>query len=374
MLILFLLIALSSGQLIKIPLDYGGITILDIFVFGSSLFLLWKSKFRLSKPPLFLSAALIFIFFAALSLFLTPLKLTPQETLISLSYLIRFSFYILFAWLLYSVKYLKAFIKVFVKAGLILSILGLIQLVFLPDLRFLSDQGWDPHYFRTVSTFLDPNFLGAFLVLTLLPIIKKKQTLLTITCFVLIFIALLTTFSRSSYIAFGVSFFSLSFLSKSTKLIGLTIVLMFLLLTGFSIYQKMVSVPKNIDRIESASYRINSWAQGWEIFQKNPVLGVGFNTYRFALSRYQLAPEEFIKSHGASGNDSSLLFVAATTGIFGLVSFVVFLFTMFLQGKGNPIFLAGFLGLTAQSFFANILFYPFILIWIALNAPWEKPK
>lgn len=371
----FFLLSFIAGQLIKIPFwGYGGLTLLDLFVFFISLLLLWRLKLKLKTPPLFISASIIFIFFASLSLLLSPLDLSPTETFISFSYAVRFFVYILFGWLLYSNKFLKISNDFFIKAGLILGALGLIQLILFPDLRQLQNQGWDPHYFRTVSTYLDPNFLGAFLVLSLMPLTRKKLTLITTACFVIIFIALLTTFSRSSYLSFGVAFFSLSFLNKSKKLFGLTIILIVLLFLGFSTYQKLVSTPRNINRDQSAGYRINSWEHGWEIFQKNPILGIGFNAYRFALSKYSLAPEQFVRSHGASSNDSSLLSVAATTGIFGLVSYLFFLLTMAMGSNKNFIFLSGLAALIVQSFFANILFYPFILIWIILNSLWKEAE
>ncbi len=371
---LFFLFSLISGQLVKIPLGYGGITILDLFILTTVIIYLWKTKLRLKTPPLFISMGIFFIFFAILSLLLSPLHLGLVENFISFSYIIRFFFYILFGWLLYSSNLVKARSEIFIWAGLFLSIIGIIQLIFIPDLRFLQSKGWDPHYFRTVSTFLDPNFLGAFLVLSLVPLTRKKATFLVISCFTIIFTALLTTFSRGSYLAFGVAFFSLSFFYKSKKLFVLTIFLLILLLASFSIYQQQISRPRNISREKSAEYRINSWEQGWQIFQQNPITGVGFNAYRFALKEYNLAPDQFTNSHGASSNDSSLLFVAATTGILGLLSYLFFLLFTFSQGQKNPIFLSGLLALITQSFFANTLFFPPILIWIILNAVWKKTE
>lgn len=370
------LFSLAVGQLIKIPLmGWGGITALDIFIFLSSIFLLWKLKFKLKNPPIFISVAIFFIFTGILSLFLTPLNLKSGELIISFLYIVRFFFYILFGWLAYSQSFLKLKLdEVFIKAGLILSVLGLLQLAFLPDLRFLQNQGWDPHFFRTVSTFLDPNFLGAFLSLSLLLLLRGKISPPITLMFIIIYLALLTTFSRGSYLMFGVSFLALALLRRSRRLLGLTIFLSILLFVGFSVYQHVVASPRGIDREKSAEYRLNSWEEGWQIFQKNPILGVGFNAYRFALRQYRLAPDQSIKSHGASSNDSSLLFVAATTGVLGLLVYLLFLGSFVWYAKGNPIFLSGLAGLVAQSFFANILFYPFLLIWIILYAVFEKPK
>ncbi len=146
------------------------------------------------------------------------------------------------------------------------------------------------------------------------------------------------------------------------------------LLFGFFNYQKAVAGPRNIDRTQSAEFRLNTWQQGLSLFQQAPVLGVGYNSYPYALKEYRLANEEFLKSRGATTNDSSLLFVAAATGVIGLTSYLFFLANLLeaawqkhLQNNiWGKICSAGILAILAQSFFANTLFYPFILIWIIL--------
>ena len=183
------------------------------------------------------------------------------------------------------------------------------------------------------------------------------------------YLALLTTFSRGAYLAFVTSFGIYSILKRSTKLFFLTILLFSGLLLGFFAYQHLVAAPRGVDRTQSAEFRLNTWQQGWTIFQNQPILGVGFNAYRLALRQYRLADEQFLGSHGASTNDSSLLFVAATTGIIGLISYLFFLFQIAKIGfRKNPILLASLVGLVAQSFFANTLFYPFLLFWLILLA------
>ncbi|MFH1535918.1 MAG: O-antigen ligase family protein [Patescibacteria group bacterium] len=353
--------AIVAGQLIKL----GGVTVLDLAVIFLCLHGLVKLRFKLKKPPLFIISALFFILIALFSLTFTPLRLQPGEYVISFLYTVRFSAYILLGWLIYSGGFqIKQTKKILVYSGVTLAVLGLIQLVFLPDMRFLTAWGWDPHYFRAASTFLDPNFLGAFLVLTLL-LVKNFRFL-----FAAIFITLLLTFSRGAYLAFLVSFLTLSFFQKSVKLGLVTIMLFSGLMLGFFTYQNLVAVPRGINREESASFRFNTWQQGWQIFSQHPILGIGFNSYRFALKQYGLGDEKFLASHGSSTNDSSLLYVAATTGVIGLGAFLFFLFSMIKIG--NPILTAGLFGLIAQSIFANNLFYPPILLWMVLIS--SSPK
>lgn len=369
-LISILAFAVAAGQLIRIPVGTQGITILDITI---SLFCLWgilRPRFKLKKPPSQVIAALIFVAIATLSLILTPLHLKPVEYLVSFSYTVRFFLYVLFGWLTFSGAFgdlQKNLGKAFLLAGISFAFLGLLQFIFFPDLRFLAFFGWDPHYFRTVSTFLDPNFAGGFLVLTLLLLTqnftrgKKWQT----AFFIIIYLSLLTTFSRSSYLMFLMSGLTFSLLKKSKIFFLATIILFAILLLGFQVYVRLVSTPRHIDRTKSASFRLSTWQQGLILFESHPILGVGFNSYRYALKDYNLGDEQFLQSHGSSSNDSSLLFVASTTGILGLLSYLYFLWTLLrLFKQNNLIITAGLAGLLIHSFFANSLFYPPILAWI----------
>lgn len=381
---LILTLAIILGQFIKLPLPgQGGVTMLDIAVIFLALIGLLKLKFKLKKPPLFLTAAFIFIAVAALSLIFTPLDLQASQYLASFLYTLRLSAYFLFGWLIFSGAY-PAFKQkiplVLLSSGTILAVLGLLQLIFIPDLRFLTKDGWDPHYFRTVSTFLDPNFLGGYFALTLILLASRFGTNLNkipkmlYLIFPVIYLALLTTFSRGSYLAFFIGFLTLSLLNKSVKLGLVSVILSAGLLYGYYNYQQSVAAPRNINRTQSAQLRINTWQQGLSLFQQNPVLGSGYNTYRYALKQYHLANEDFLETHGASTNDSSLLFVAATTGTVGLTAYLFFLGNLletawqkYLQKKSlAKVCIAGVLAVLTQSFFANTLFYPFILIWIVL--------
>lgn len=368
-----LALAIVSGQLIKLPIaGLGGVNVLDLTVILFCLLGLIKLKFRLTNPPLFLKSAMVFIAIAILSLFFTPLHLRWEETLISFFYTVRFAFYALLNWIILSGAFpaLKNNQKILILSGLTLGVLGLSQFFFLPDLRFLAAEGWDPHYFRTVSTFLDPNFAGAYFVLTLLLLIEGRNILkgrVLYVLFAILYLALLTTFSRSSYLMFLVSGGILAFFQKSAKLLLSTIILFFILLLGFQIYVQLVASPKNIDRTQSASFRFNTWEQGTILFQKFPIFGVGFNAYRYGLKEFNLGDEQFLKSHGASSNDSSLLFVAATTGIVGLTAYLIFLISLFKYSYPKNLVLASAIGgLLIHSIFSNSLFYPPILSWIML--------
>ncbi len=372
--ITFLTLSIVCGQLIKISFgSSGGLTLLDLAVIAFCFYGFAFRKVNYKRPPVWIKAALVFIAVGTISLAITPIKLTSLELLNSASYLIRIALYILLGYFIYCGAFYevkKEINHTLIISGIALSIIGLLQFIFLPDLRFLQQFGWDPHYFRAASTFLDPNFLGAFLVLTLIlwyqknSFAKKWQ----IWGFALIYLTLLVTFSRGAYLAFFAGFTTISILSKSFKKFLLAAVLFGGLLGGFYVYQKLVAEPRGIDRSQSAQFRLGTWQQGWNLFLKRPILGVGFNTYKYALKQYNLADNSFLSSHGSSTNDSSLLYILATTGVVGLVSYFFFLFTLFKTGWKEKVLPAGIIALLVQSFFANTLFFPPLLIWVILEA------
>lgn len=369
---IILTVGLLMGQLFKFPAgSTGGLTILDLAVVILDILLLVKLKFRLPKLPLYIKTALIFLVVTVLSLIFTPLNLSQTEYLISFAYILRLAAYFLLGWLIF-----QNFRPTLIFSGVILSILGLLQLIFLPNLGFLASLGWDPHYFRTVSTLLDPNFLGAYLALTLLLISQTKfNSKLKIASFIIVYLALVTTFSRSGALVMGVIFLTLSLLQRSIKLGAVTIILTAGFFLGFQTYHQQVAAPRNIDRTKSAESRLSTWQQGFEMFTAHPILGVGFNSYRFALEKYQLAPKSVEGSRGGSTNDSSLLFVASTTGLIGLITYLVFLVSLLkVSFKRNPVLFSGIVGLILGSFFVNSLFYPWMLIWIMALLPTLLPK
>jgi hypothetical protein len=71
-----------------------------------------------------------------------------------------------------------------------------------------------------------------------------------------------------------------------------------------------------------------------------------------------------VVSKAAAGMDSSLLFVAATTGIIGAAAYIYLLFSMIRNGKKSRFYIASFAALLVHSLFVNSLFYPWVMIWM----------
>lgn len=294
-------------------------------------------------------------------------------------------------------KSARRLLSAMIISALLIAIAGFIQLIVYPDLGKLEEYGWDPHQNRLVSTWLDPNFIAGFLAfilailsgVTLYTKNSVKKTGLIIILATLVS-ALFLTYSRSGYLAAAAALFVIG-IFKSRKLLIGGIIIAALALNflpraqervddlAHSINSFVFNTNENPD--PTARLRILSWNQTLDLIQKRPFLGSGYNTLKYV--KYN---EGFVANtdvHSASGSDSSLLTILATTGILGLIPFLLLYWNalklafqnwknkklpLAWQGYGLGIF-AGIIGLLVHSLFVNSLLFPQIMIffWVSLG-------
>ena len=94
------------------------------------------------------------------------------------------------------------------------------------------------------------------------------------------------------------------------------------------------------------------------------ILGVVFNPLRFNFRNSQYLREDWLTSHSAAGFDNSFLFVAASSGILGLIAYLGFLTALFLRldATGKSLMIAT----AVHSLFLNSLFFTYFLVWFYL--------
>lgn len=376
-----LLLSLTLGQVARLPVSpiYGAVNLIDIILVitvGSWLFSLKFSKRKILLPPGFWPLA-IFWFVAGISL-VNAFKFFPTEdVLVSGLFLIRFFLYSQIYLVVYNTvtcEELPLWTTLLILVGAVIASLGLLQFIFLPDLRFLALYGWDPHVGRLVSTFLDPNFVGGFLVLTLILLLSKilfapRAGKFELFLVFLLLVSILLTFSRSTYLMLTVSLLSIGILKSKKLLFGL-LLLFFLAIVLVPRVNERVIGALNVD--VTAQARIDSWKNALTIASDFPFWGVGFNTFRFAQVEYgYFNPDQPQGSHAGAGSDSSFLTILATTGTFGLV---VYLF-IYLRIIGKSWLTAGsnYLSFSAvvslvslffHSQFVNSLLFPPTMLWL----------
>lgn len=252
--------------------------------------------------------------------------------------------------------------------GIALSVIGLAQFFVYPDLRNLWYLGWDPHYYRVFATLLDPNYVGILLVLALCILGYCYYRFLRMRVWIslvsgLVALALLLTYSRSSYLAFFAALGVVVVRLRQWKA-GLFLTLCVLL--------AIVYVPKPggdtlaLDRYDSTVSRIQNWGQTITRISERPVFGFGFNVVPF-LGKDEAAA---LPDRSGAGIDSSILFVGVTTGLVGLVSYLWLIaeqVTLTKRSKNSALttaFYASFAALVVHSLFVNSLFYPWVMVWM----------
>jgi len=370
---------LSLGQFSRLSL-FGDNAVymfdlaIALFAVSGTFYFLITRKLKISR---YLVAFFTFCMLGAISLVFNLPNLSDTEFLMALSYLARLFFYILAANTVFNLIDQGLLTKrelfyTFVYSGLFVAFAGFVQLVVLPDFTVLSPVlGWDPHKNRLASTFFDPNFAGVYLTLIFTLFLfkdrflsekelqNKKKLFLGVAAVILL--AIFFTYSRSTWGMLGVLVLIYG-LARSRKMVFLS------LLIAFSAYFAVPRIQTRLagitDPADSAHFRYISWTNTLEIAQDHLFLGVGYNAYQKAQIDYGFLTPDTVTEHGSTGSDSSLLLVLATTGVVGLLVFLIGLYYPVVKNRSLFIF-AIILPLTLQSSFTNSLFYPQILwLWL----------
>jgi O-antigen ligase len=385
------LCSLLLGQVAKVPLvstDIKSARILlsdlvagalAVWLFGS---VLVAGRIRLDRPiALFLG----FVALNAVAIVVTAVRfdLTAGEVAFSSLYLIR--------WSLYAAVYLFALtalrpvagprlIRVAVTVCAAFAAFGIIQSIFLPNFAFIVYPDaipyvdWDVQGNRLVSSFLDPNFAGAFIMFGLLFIHaqaadgKPSYPLLA-----LFWVALILTLSRSSIIATVLGLGLLTFRTRSFRRLFLPLAC--LALVGLLVADRLVEFASTYHKLTlldpSALTRLSAWLLAWRVFTDNPLIGVGYNTFGIVRATYGSAAS----GNMAFGSDGGILYMAAVSGIVGVALLGAVLWRLTTLGwrtyriRTLPPRVR-VLGLTLhvwipslviQSLASNSIFYPFII-------------
>jgi hypothetical protein len=282
-------------------------------------------------------------------------------------YSVRICFYAGF-WL--SLIYSKALSRRDVQLALIagsclMTLLATAQYLFLPDLRFLRILGWDDHYYRLVGPILDPNFMGAVLILSwwyILDFTTLKHRGLKPALLIWVVTALILTYSRASYLAWILPLLLgavLHFKKISWQYVSLFI-LAILVSLSFIWFFNPGGEGTDLLRITSIQARLESLRLGFSSLQLNELLlGKGFFVSYKEASLTNPTPDH------ALSPDNWPIAILAGTGIIGLVLFLLSLALGLrnLMKKSSFISLA-VISILIHGLFNNTLFEPFILLWM----------
>lgn len=380
------IISLIFGQLGRIPLFEdieGGVYVNDlVLTILVTSWLIWrlivKKKFEINQIDfalgLFLAATFISLVFATD-------WLEPRQFVVPGLYWLRIGMYLSLFKIARDLvdEFGQDFRKLITWLGVTFAGLGLIQFFLFPDFSKYVEHGWDPHYYRVLSTFFDPNFAGLFLVLSFLFVLHQlywksssiaRMNLMMLLGLVLIGSATILTFSRSTYLAMAAGLGVFGWI-KDKRILVIMVVLGLVIFATIPRVQTRVIGALNFD--ETASLRLVDYQQTLAIIRDNPIFGVGFNAFRYAQEDYGYFRDDRgvnqPSGHAGAGADNSFLFIQATGGILSLITLLVVLATIAFQSrksKYKAFILAVLTALVVHSQFVNSLFYPWILAWVMI--------
>lgn len=388
------------GQLIRLPIGDSAILPNDIIL--PALIVSWTLKklasrhWELQRHSLTLPIILMLLVMF-LSLVVNIGREDSKEWWNGALYFIRWIEYLALFWIGLDVfrthARAKKYLNIIIGTGVLLAMLGFIQLKVFPDFSFMVPQGWDPHVGRLLSTWFDPNFLGGLFVLLIAIAASvalytpfKQSRWLWIAAGIMS-LATVLTFSRSAYVGLVVAL----------GIIGLARSRVALFLGALAMISVVMLVPRVQERVigirsvdETAQLRLVSYRNAFTVIGDHALLGVGYNLYKYVQVEYNFL--EKTNEHSASGSDSSLLTMWVTTGTVGLVIYLWIFLAMMVeawrtwrdqrlprpwQGYGLGL-VAGLSGLFAHSQFVNGLQYPHLMemIWllVAMSIAVRQPS
>jgi hypothetical protein len=234
-------------------------------------------------------------------------------------------------------------------------VFGLIQYLFWPDFTYFDVHQWDPHLYRLISTYFDPTFTGLIYLFFIIAVFLNKNIPYRWFILALSYLAMIFTYSRSTYLSFLLAFTFISLKLKNIKIFFFS-----LLIIIFSIFllPRRPGEGTKLERTSSITAKIDNYKEGVNLFAQSPLIGFGYNHIPFI--RQNRNPI----SHANSGFDGSLLTLLVTTGLIGTTLFILGIKQTYLDSsllKQTFIWTVLF-----HSLFANSLLYPWILLSLVL--------
>ena len=351
---------LPMGELLRFPWIHAtSLRILDILVV---LLLFCVFIFRKKDYQKALQKNWYFLFFSAI-LIVSHVWSIHNSTLPSVLYLGRTLLYFQIPLLLDSVKGIINLCKVttllLIGSG-ILVISALFQYLFYPALANLYYLGYDVHYYRAVGLLVDPNLLGIVLVFVILYCLYTYKSPARLVLVITALVVLALTFSRISIICLFIGVLVI-FLKKR---VSYTALLFCAAIVGLMLLfiPRQLGEGNKLLRTNSIVAKSEAWQKGLQLWQKTPLLGIGFNNsqlYKPTVRPFAASIE--IPDNSYYGLDSTILTLLVTTGIIGILAYLL-LFGRLLR-INDSLKVALTLIYFVHSFSTNSFFTPTVFLY-----------
>ncbi|HAZ10981.1 MAG: hypothetical protein A2047_00375 [Omnitrophica bacterium GWA2_41_15] len=239
-------------------------------------------------------------------------------------------------------KRIRLLIYVLFFAGVTVGVMAILEFIFKSNIIY-EKLVYNPFYrwflflSRAMSTMIHPTILGTYLACCLpcyyfiAGVIKNKTNkLLAMLGAFFIFIGLMVTFSRTSWIvALTGAFFY--FYKKNKKLLPIMIV--FISLFSVAVFGIMKLKPTLRDRIDYKNadnyIRLERYPLTMKMIKDHPFVGVGLNNYRIVFDKYY-GPNQV--DYNIKIPDNMYLMIAGESGLIGAGLFLLLLFYIIKRG------------------------------------------
>lgn len=313
-----------------------------------------------------------------------------QGLILGLSKLVYFSVTsFCMTFLMYNVGYdsrsVNNLLNVFLVAGVLVSLAGIITKYWSVDILLLSAYSsfsLEKEMFRTAGSLGNPVVYGSFLTM-LVPFFLfklidcfKKMIFFFATCagMLCVMCGIVISGSRMPimlmFFSFIVMFFIFLRIKPVLTLFLFTLMLLLSLILSVDYTNSYIEAYKydtvtdhiferfNISNISTGlDLRLNRYLLTWEVFKEHPLLGIGFGNFTSVFEQYQ---GEWLKDEGPKTIDNQFLMLVVETGLLGLISFI----TVLLSILSACIFLFKY---TYNSYVSDqMLSYSFLLFTISV--------
>lgn len=336
------------GQLLRIKTSNFSFPLIDIFIiliFVLNIFHKIKTKNYDNKNSLLLH----FLFVLYLTFILNFFRYNNGQ-IQPILYLFRLTF--LLSFFIFPPVINSKIKNIFYLAVFSNVIFGLVQYLLWPNFTYFDSLNWDPHLYRLVSTFFDPTFTALIYLFLIIIIFLKPKFPYRKVILIISYIALALTYSRATYIALFVVF---SFIAYQKKNLKIFIFSFLLILSTIFLLPRLEGEGTKLERTSSIFAKAENYREAFSVFKKSPIIGHGYNNLA------QVREIKIDNSHSNAGFDSSLMTILTTTGLIGLILFILGLIKIFC--KNDLTTQSILIAVLIHSLFANSLLYPWVLLF-----------
>lgn len=332
----------------------------------------------------------LFFAYTAFIFAVTAPVFTFWENTASFLYYIRLLFYAMCAiYLIHEHSVNNAFAnhlkKTFIFIGLLTIAGGIIQIIFIPNLWYLWDQGWDPHVNRMTGLWFEPMLQATTTGSLLIWLIQywkwrkvtntkaSKNLFLYFLMISALGLQFFVTYSRGAYVAMTITILYLLVSHIQYR----KYILLFLVGVIISLSMLTLLSPKgegtNLLRMSTILARTSDFEQAKQIWQKSPLIGIGYNRIRLYKTSGTLL---HVASHSGAAFHSSYLILLVTTGLSGVVLFGYIVLKWWSSNVYlRPILLfLGTFSLVDNVFMHPVSIWLLILYWVFSQSKFTLPS